>query len=133
MNKIATSIITMMHIFFFVFVILVPFYGNMYLSLLHLIVVPFVMAHWVMSNNSCALTLMEQKIREQMNGGGSVDSKDCYMGNLMEPIYDFVLINKDYAGIIYTVTASLWGYCLYRFIKTIRSGKIKTIHDVLRL
>ena len=53
-----------LHILFSIFILFTPFYGNNYLLLLHIIILPFIMSHWIINDQSCALTLMELKFRE---------------------------------------------------------------------
>jgi hypothetical protein len=125
-------IISILHLAFLGFVVLVPFYGNSYLRLIHTIVIPFVMAHWIMNNNTCALTLMEKKIREHLQGG-DVSRKECFVGNLIEPVYDFVANNQDYSTIIYVVTLLLWSIGTFKLYNTFKSGQIKSAIDLLRV
>ena len=125
-------IISILHLAFVGFVVLVPFYGNSYLRLVHAIILPFIMGHWIANNNSCALTLMEKKVREHLHGG-SVDNKDCIVANIIEPVYDFVANNKQHAVLIYIITFSLWAASVYKLYNTIKSGEIKSPIDLLRV
>lgn len=125
-------IISVLHLAFLGFVVLVPFYGNSYLRLIHTIVIPFVMAHWIMNNNTCALTLMEKKIREHLQGR-DIDRKECFVGNLIEPVYDFVANNQQNAHIIYVITLLLWSIGTYKLYNTFKSGQIKSPIDLLRV
>jgi len=133
MNQLCSIIIFILHFAFAGFVTLVPFYGNSYLRLIHTLIVPFIMAHWIMNNNTCALTLMEKKIRKYLQGVGEVDRKDCFVGNLIEPVYDFVANNQDHATIIYVVTFLLWTVSTYKLYTAFKSGKIKSILDLMRV
>jgi hypothetical protein len=76
---------------------------------------------------------MEKKIRKYLQGVGEVDRKDCFVGNLIEPVYDFVANNQDHATIIYVVTFLLWTVSTYKLYTAFKSGKIKSILDLMRV
>lgn len=131
MNQILHTIIALLHICYFAFVVITPFYGTSYFLLIHSIIIPFMMMHWVMNDHTCALTIMEKKIRETMTGG-AVNNNDCFMANLMEPIYDFRVNNNEHASLIYLITISLWVIGLYKLYDNFSTGKIKSINDLLK-
>ena len=131
MNQILNAIITLLHILYITFVVVTPFYGTSYFLLIHSIILPFMMMHWVMNDNTCALTIMEQKIRETMTGG-TVSKHDCFMGNLIEPVYDFRANHIEHSSLIYLITLSLWAIGLYKLYDNFSSGKIKSIQDLLK-
>lgn len=51
---------------------------------LHLIMIPFLWMHWLLNDDTCALTLIEQKLR-------GLDASDCkkksFFFNLVSPVY----------------------------------------------
>ena len=48
-------LINVLHIIVIIFVLCAPFSGSNYLLFMHTIIVPFIMLHWVLNNNTCSL------------------------------------------------------------------------------
>lgn len=130
MNEAMLNLIVVLHFVFVMFVVLTPFIGNNYFLILHVIVVPFVMAHWYTNDNTCALTLMEKEIRYNLYGERP-DPNDCFTYNLIAPVYDFKKNNNDASTIIYLVTISLWVYSVIRLYLNYRDGKLTKLEDLL--
>jgi hypothetical protein len=59
--------ITLLHTLFVLFVVVTPFIDSNYFLFLHLMIVPFVMFHWVLNDNTCVLTIIERKLRKDLN------------------------------------------------------------------
>lgn len=130
MNDLLLYLIVVLHFMFVLFVVLTPFIGNNYFLILHVIVVPFMMAHWYMNDNNCALTMMEKKLRKNLYGI-EPDPNDCFTYNLIAPVYDFKKNNDDMSTIIYLVTIALWGYALLRLYNNYKAGKLAKLEDLL--
>ena len=94
-------IIRLIHILFVAFMILVPFFGNKYLLRFHFILVPFLFIHWILNDNTCALTLLESKLT-------GVNTSDTFIGRIVEPVYDISSRN------IYVITLALYFVTCYR-------------------
>ena len=129
MNELILYIIVVLHFIFLLFVILTPFVGNNYFLLLHGIMVPFMMAHWYSNDNTCALTLMENKIRKILYGIDP-DPNDCFTYNLIAPVYDFKKNNNDISSMIYIITIILWCYTVLRLYTNYKNGKLSKIQDL---
>lgn len=130
MNDLILQLIVVLHFLFVLFVVLTPFIGNNYFLILHVIVIPFMMAHWVMNDNNCALTLMEKKIRHQLYGE-EPDPNDCFTYNIIAPVYDFKKNNHEMSHVIYIVTIALWCYSVYKLYRNHRDGKLSKLEDLL--
>lgn len=63
------------------FVALVPFIGDEYWLSLHLVIIPFIMLHWVTNQTVCALTELEKIVR------GGCEDGDTILGQIVTPIY----------------------------------------------
>jgi len=107
MNKFLLFLILICHMLVILFVIIVPFSDNVFLLTLHVIVIPFIIFHWILNNNTCALTIMEHKIREHI-ANRPIPRTECFTSRLIEPIYDFKNNNQDLSLYIYIVTIGLW-------------------------
>lgn len=129
MNELFLKLITFIHILIILFIVIVPFTNSNYFLLLHAIVVPFIMIHWILNDNTCVLTLLEKNIREQLYG--IAPKKDeCFTCNLIEPIYDFKSNYESMSAAIYIITLVLWGISVYKLYSKWKCGEIKTFTDL---
>ena len=131
MNKHVLNIILMCHAIFILFALITPFYGSDYFLLLHAIIMPFIMFHWAINNNTCGLTILERYIREKMNDGKPVDNDDCFTCRLIEPIYDVKIKNEDLAGPLYVITTILWLISVYKLYTKYKSQGFVAITNIL--
>jgi hypothetical protein len=69
--------------------------------LAHAVLVPFLMLHWALANDTCALTWLEAWLR-----GTPCDT--TFLGRLFGPVY---LVSSRH---VWAATAVLWGITLYR-------------------
>jgi hypothetical protein len=130
MDELMLYIIVILHFLFVMFVVITPFIGNNYFLLLHAIAIPFMVLHWYMNDNNCALTLMEKHIRYNLYGY-IPEPDECFMHRLIAPVYDFKKNNDDMSTFIYIVTFSLWFYTLYRLYSNFMDGKLSKLQDLL--
>ena len=124
-------LITVLHILVVLFVIIAPFSDSNYLLIMHIILIPFIVLHWVLNNNTCSLTLAEKYIRE-ISYGIKSDDKDCFVYQFIAPIYDFNKDHEVYSNFIYTVTLGLWAISVYKLNSNIETGKIKTLQQLVK-
>lgn len=125
METIKNTIINIIHLFVGLAALIVPFTSpNVYL-LLYIITVPFVMLHWIIQDNTCAITKMEKFIRQKI-----FNSKKCITCEIIEPIYDFPKNNK-YNGLAYIILISLLIFVIIKLLLRYSNGKIKTFGDLL--
>ena len=130
MMKILLYLIMALHILLVMFVILVPFFGNNYLLLMHAIVIPFIILHWITNNNTCALTLAEYKIREYLTGK-PVDRSKCFMAKLIDPVYDFTQNHKEFSNITYFGAILLWAISIYKLYRNRKAGKLNSLEHLV--
>jgi len=131
MNEFVLQIIILLHIVFVLFIVITPFIGNNYFLLLHFIIVPFMMLHWYVNDNNCALTLVEKSIRYKLYGK-LPDPTECFTYRLIAPVYDFKKNNDDLSTFIYIVTIALWMYSATRLYLNYRNGKLSSLEDLMR-
>jgi len=129
MNKILLYLIIMCHMALVLFIVITPFCGSNYLLLMHSIVVPFIMMHWLLNDNTCALTLAEQKIREQISGK-PCDKNECFTCKLIDPVYDFKQNNIDSSTTIYAMTTILWLISVGKLCFKWYNGEIQNMDDL---
>jgi len=87
MKELLLKLVTLLHTLFVIFVVITPFTNSTYLLFLHFVVIPFIIIHWLLNNNTCALTLMEKKLRKELYK--IEDDNECFTCKLIEPVYDF--------------------------------------------
>lgn len=132
MNEIALQLITLIHILVILFIVIVPFTNSTYLLLLNAIIVPFIMLHWVLNDNTCVLTLIEKNIRERLYGI-KPKKEECFTCNLIEPIYDFKNNHNSMSTAIYVITFALWALSVYKLYAKWKCGEIKSVSDLFRI
>ena len=120
MKELLLKIITLLHLMFVLFVVFTPFLDSNYFLMLHFIMIPFVMFHWVCNDNTCMLTTVERSLRKEISGE-EYKENDCITCKLIEPVYDFKNNFESQSKLIYLITFTLWAitisklYCKYRF------------------
>lgn len=130
-NDALLILINIIHLIVIIFVLATPFSNSNYLMLLHIIVVPFIIIHWILNNNTCCLTVMERCIRESTMGT-KINVEDCFTYQIVAPIYDFSKEHETFATIIYILTISVWLISVYNISNKICNGEIKTIEDMAK-
>lgn len=95
------TLISVIHFFLVVFLILAPFSGSPYLISLHFLVVPFIMLHWITNQTVCALTEMEKLVR------GTTNDDETFFGKVVGPVYRFKR-RGDEQVFVWTVLVTLW-------------------------
>lgn len=128
-NDSLVILINIIHLIVIIFVLAAPFSNSNYLILLHAIVIPFIILHWLLNNNTCCLTVAEKYIREK-NTGTTVKEGDCFTYQLVAPIYDFNKNHQAFSTFIYILTISLWFVSVYNLSNKFCTGQIKSINDL---
>lgn len=128
-NDSLVILINIIHLIVIIFVLAAPFSNSNYLMLLHAIVIPFIILHWMLNNNTCCLTVAEKYIREK-NTGTTVKEADCFTYQLVAPIYDFNKDHQAFSTFIYILTISLWSVSVYNLSNKFCTGQIKSVNDL---
>ncbi len=123
MEEVQLHIITLAHILFVLFVVVTPFINSNYLLLLHSIMIPFIIFHWITNNNICVLTIIEKNIKKKLYKEDYKED-ECFTCRLIEPVYDFIDDNRTFSNIIYLVTIILWMISVGRLTYKYKTGKI---------
>lgn len=123
MHDLVLKAITFIHICFIIFVVASPLSGSNYFMLLHTMFIPFLVMHWVLNDNTCAITLVERFIRKK-TGKETYSEDDCITCKLIEPVYNFRNDYKSHTKFIYTVTGVLWLISASRLWCKYESGEI---------
>lgn len=78
---------------------------------LHLVIVPFIMLHWITNLSVCALTEMEKFIK------GEKDDDKTFFGQVVGPVYKF-RTQGDENTFLWTLLIGLWLISLYKLHST---------------
>ncbi len=130
LNNIALFLINIIHLLVIIFILLAPFSNSTFILLVHVIIVPFIMLHWLLNNDTCAVTEMEKFVRSQMEGGRPVANGECFSYKIIGPVYNFISENADYSKYTWLLTLGLWGISLYKVNDKYKSG---SIHKLFKL
>lgn len=104
-------VISVIHYLIFLFLVLSPFFGNDYFLTIHLLVVPFIMLHWITNQSVCALTEMEKLVT------GKTCDNDTFIGKIVGPVYKFKT-QKEENLFVWTTMTTLWFITFIRLQKT---------------
>jgi len=96
------------------------------------IILPFIVLHWIVNDNTCALTVAERYLRKNVNKNNNVDIShdDCITCQLIEPVYDFKNNYKSFSKTIYTATFILWSIGVLKLYFKYKTGKINKFSDL---
>ena len=130
MNTAAITFIQFLHLIFILFIIVTPFLNSPYFLLLHVIVIPFMLMHWVIGNNTCVLTLAERYLKGIKE---SDSTENCYMCRLIYPVFDFSKNRTELRKILYTSAIILWLISVTRLYRKYKSGEISHLMDFFKL
>lgn len=131
-NESIICLITVLHLLVIIFIICTPFTDSNYLLLMHTIIIPFIIMHWYLNNNTCSLTVAEQYLRQKTTGK-PVNNDDCFTYKFIAPIYDFNKNHEDFSFFTYTATIGLWLVSLSKLLLKYNNGKIQNFQDLVTL
>jgi hypothetical protein len=129
MHYLILRIITLIHVLFVVLEICTPFMNSNYLLAMHIILSPFIMAHWIMNDSTCFVTLVEKKLRYHLYGLENLEA-DCVTCRIIDPIYKYKKDNEDRGNMPYYVMSGFWFASIIHLYMRRRQGKINTWIDL---
>ena len=100
MSSRLADIIFYIHGIIFLSGFLVPFSNNYSLLCLYSIGVPFLLLHWSLNDDTCAITVLEQILR------GEKDRSKTFVGQIMKGIY--ILPDEAWSKLLKLSYFSLW-------------------------
>ena len=74
------ELVQLIHLLFMLFMIVGALSNNIVLNLLVAIILPFLLLHWYMNNDVCALTELEKYLTKKK-------TDETYFGTLINPVY----------------------------------------------
>jgi hypothetical protein len=110
------------------FILLAPFSGSNYILFINILIVPFILLHWYLNNNTCCLTSLEHYFRK--NSYNDNNSNEGFMNELITPVYDFKKNNMDFEKIIYIIAYISFiisaGHLYYNY----KNGKLNSFMEL---
>lgn len=101
------QIISCIHLLFILFIVIVPFTYNKYLLSVEVLIIPFVLLHWLTNSSQCALTELEKHLT------GEKDDMQTVMGRIVAPIYLFKSENEEQL-FLWTSMIILWIISMFK-------------------
>lgn len=132
MRNIILWFTTLFHVAFFLAILLGPLVNSNYLLTLHIMFIPFILAHWVSGDNTCAITLVERGLRRAKDGDKYNDDS-CLSCKVIEPIFDFPKYFPKYYKFIVVLGLALWSISVSKMYNKWSTGDIKEWRDLFRL
>jgi hypothetical protein len=132
LNDSILILISVLHLIVILFVLIAPFSNSNYLLSLHAILIPFILLHWVLNNNTCSLTVAEKFIR-QYAYGETAKQDDCFTYKFISPIYDFNKNYESYSLFTYIITISLWLISVYNLSYKYNTGEINKFENFFKI
>lgn len=100
--------IWVLHLAFMAFNVIAPFTESRLLLTYHAIFMPFLYMHWITNDDTCALTLLERKLR-------GVPSSESFFHKLVSPVYKFQSLNVNV--LVWTLSYVLWVITMVRLFR----------------
>jgi len=88
MNELVADFIFGLHVLLMIAVLVTPFIGTQKWILIDLMFMLSVYIHWLLNDNTCALTVVEKMVR------GTPDDESTFFGRLFGKAYEFGRDNK---------------------------------------
>ena len=135
MQSYLLNIITVLHVLFIIFVVIIPFTNSNYFLTLHAILIPFLMLHWITQDNTCVLTLIEKYVRYKINDNTEENleedlEENCFTCKLIEPVYSVTQGKRmGWSMFLYTLSILLWLISAGKLTCKWRTGKITSIEE----
>ena len=123
MQRVLLTLVALMHVLFILFIVITPFTDSNYLLLLHAVLIPFMIIHWIMNDNTCVLTMIERSLKKSLYKD-NYSEENCFTCRLIEPVYNFVDDNKKFSTIIYIFVIVLWMISTGKLLNKYRTGEI---------
>lgn len=100
-------IIFILHIITLIFAIIAPFSNDSTLLSFYIMILPFVMSHWIIDMDACVFTFLEMCLFKK-------SASECYTNKFLKPIYR--INNRTGYTYYYIIGIILWLIALYRLV-----------------
>jgi len=126
LEELISSIICLIHILIILCIFIIPFLNSNYLLFLYCLIIPMIQMHWLLNDDTCALTELEKFIRKDK------DKSKCFTQKLFGPIYNFNN-NKKYSAFSYILLNILLSICISKLVNKYENGEINEFWDLYEI
>lgn len=102
------TVVRVLHVAFVAWFLWAPIFGDRETLVLHAVVAPFLMLHWVVMSDECALTRLEMYFR-------GVDHTESFVHAVVGPVY--VITDAQARRVAWGVAVAAWAITLLRLGK----------------
>ncbi len=102
--SVAANIITVVHVLFVLWMLYAPFSKNPEVRVAFIVLTPFLWIHWILNDSTCALTLLEAKLR------GLDGVSESFVHRIVAPVYQ--ISDCTMQRVSWLVTIVLWIYAV---------------------
>lgn len=95
-------LVSAIHVIVLAWALISPFSKWKFLRVSYVIFAPFLMLHWILNNDTCALTAMECAFR------GLDDCSESYVYRIVSPVYK--ISDSTARAVAWTFTVVAWAY-----------------------
>lgn len=99
----AADVIKILHAAFAFLNVMAPFSDSQDLLRYHAVVMPFLFLHWITNDDTCALTLLETRLR-------GIPKRQSFFHNLVGPVYKFRATT-----LVWVLSLVLWIVSMVRY------------------
>jgi len=118
---IAATLISLVHALVVAWNFYAPFSSVPLIRVSYVVFAPFLMLHWILNDDTCALTALECKLR------GLEDCSESFVHKIVSPIYKITDVQVRYAT--WAFTAFAWFYALSKTSWTEVQGIFKNSQE----
>lgn len=108
MSDALANLVWLLHVAFVLWMVLTPFSNNEPMLVLHLFVGPFLWMHWLLSDDTCSLTLLESYLR-------GVPCDKSFFHSVVSPVYK--IQDDDIRAASWVASVVLWLITLSKVMK----------------
>jgi len=99
--------IWLIHMLFVALNVVAPFSGSDILLRYHVVMMPFLYVHWMTNDDTCALTIMEERVR------GLKTKKESFFHKIVSPVYKYHACGIDV--MVWVLSYILWAWSMIQF------------------
>ena len=114
-SDLAATLIAVVHLGFLGWMVWAPFSRKDEHVVMHAVICPFLMLHWVTSSDGCALTMLEKRLR------GLDTDAESFVHKIVAPIY--VIDDAVLKRFVFAATLGLW----YVSLRQVTWTKVKNV------
>ena len=101
-----------------------------YVLFMHSIIMPFLLLHWIVGDNTCILTTIETEI--QYRTSGKIDERNCFTCNLINPVYDIGKNPTIFYKLTHVIVIIVWMISVKKLYDKVQNGEIKNWRDLYK-